>query len=377
MLGEWGMETANPKYEGRISARRALAASKIAATVRLGKDLGLDKVVARSESFGLRSESERLLARMLLGWEPASLPQVVSAYSAFSQEGRVPSSKRYIERIVDGEGTLRFRSSSGNSESQACDAETAFQIHSMLEDVLLTGNLAEHAAELEGGTDGIVMKTGTTHTFSDGWSAGYNGTLTFGLWVGFLSGGQDAIHEGFFARDLLFPASSEVMNTISRKFPSRELSVPDGLELVEVCSLSGGLKTRYCYHEVEHSELGSVQRPTSYSEFLRVGRDPIGFCELHGGGGVAVQEVLDDYGPDASNSVEQQRLAVSPIRPQAPVLLGTDPYQSVVLSLAPVDTSRDVLLRGPTLLLDHAFGDDESAILRLGMPPKLQFEIPE
>ncbi|NNM28111.1 MAG: penicillin-binding protein, partial [Akkermansiaceae bacterium] len=40
ILGEWGMEIAQPRYEGRITCRRALAASKIAASVRLGKDLG-------------------------------------------------------------------------------------------------------------------------------------------------------------------------------------------------------------------------------------------------------------------------------------------------------------------------------------------------
>jgi len=380
ILGEWGMETRSPQYEGRISARRSLATSKIAATVRLGKEIGLDKVAARADAFGLTRESEELLTRMLVGSASASLPQVVQAYSAFSQEGRIPRRMRYIDRIVDGEGKLRFqdrRKSAATDGAPACDPETAFQIHSILEDVLRSGNLAQHAKELEEGVDGVVIKTGSTHNFSDGWSVGYNGTLTFGMWVGFLSGGQEAIYEGAFGRELLFPASADLMNVIARKFSTRELPVPEGLELVEICSESGSLKTRYCYHEVEHPRLGTVQRPTSYSEFLRVNRSNIGFCEVHGQGGVAVKEVLEVYGPEASSSAERQRLAISPIRPQAPVLVGTDPYNSVTLSLAPKDASRDMLLRAPSLLLDFGPSGDESASLRLRPPPKLNFEIPE
>ena len=91
----------------------------------------------------------------------------------------------------------------------------------------------------------------------------------------------------------------------------------------------------------------------------------------------AVKEVLDVYGPEASSSAERQRLAISPIRPQAPVLVGTDPYNSVTLSLAPKDASRDMLLRTPSLLLDFGPGGDDSASLRLRPPPKLNFEIPE
>jgi hypothetical protein len=45
ILGEWGMEIASPSYEGNIPARRALEASKIAATVRFGTGTGLERVL--------------------------------------------------------------------------------------------------------------------------------------------------------------------------------------------------------------------------------------------------------------------------------------------------------------------------------------------
>ena len=52
VLGEWGNEVLDPRYEGSISMRRALAASKIAATVRLGRKVGLDKIWKTAEKFG-------------------------------------------------------------------------------------------------------------------------------------------------------------------------------------------------------------------------------------------------------------------------------------------------------------------------------------
>src|SRR6202011_3482510 len=42
ILGEWGPETEENRYEGRISARQALSKSKNGATVRLGMDTGLE-----------------------------------------------------------------------------------------------------------------------------------------------------------------------------------------------------------------------------------------------------------------------------------------------------------------------------------------------
>jgi len=75
ILGEWGNEIMDPKYEGLIPMRRALSASKIAATVRLGRKLGLDTVWDTASKFGLRKPKGTLLNRTLLGSESASIPE--------------------------------------------------------------------------------------------------------------------------------------------------------------------------------------------------------------------------------------------------------------------------------------------------------------
>src|SRR5438094_4261393 len=55
ILGEWGPESSDNRYEGAMTARQALAKSKNGATVRIGMDAGVDAVLQLSTSAGIRS----------------------------------------------------------------------------------------------------------------------------------------------------------------------------------------------------------------------------------------------------------------------------------------------------------------------------------
>src|SRR5213596_2448659 len=56
ILGEWGPESADNRYEGPMTARQALAKSKDGATVRIGMNVGVDAVLQLSTSAGIRSQ---------------------------------------------------------------------------------------------------------------------------------------------------------------------------------------------------------------------------------------------------------------------------------------------------------------------------------
>ena len=55
ILGEWGPENADNRYEGTMTARQALAKSKNGAAVRIGMDAGLDEVLQLCRTAGIRS----------------------------------------------------------------------------------------------------------------------------------------------------------------------------------------------------------------------------------------------------------------------------------------------------------------------------------
>src|SRR5438105_3351433 len=56
ILGEWGPESEENRYEGSMTARQALVKSKNGATVRIGMTVGLDNVIKLCRTAGIRSE---------------------------------------------------------------------------------------------------------------------------------------------------------------------------------------------------------------------------------------------------------------------------------------------------------------------------------
>src|SRR5256885_90207 len=56
ILGEWGPESTDKRYEGAMTARQALAKSKDGATVRVGMNAGVDAVLQLSSAAGIRSQ---------------------------------------------------------------------------------------------------------------------------------------------------------------------------------------------------------------------------------------------------------------------------------------------------------------------------------
>src|SRR5439155_20330 len=96
ILGEWGPESADNRYEGTISARQALVKSKNGATVRIGMEAGLDEVLQLCRTAGIRS-SLRPYPATLLGssnftcavWAGFDKPQKIYR-GAFGRELALP-----------------------------------------------------------------------------------------------------------------------------------------------------------------------------------------------------------------------------------------------------------------------------------------------
>ncbi len=375
ILGEWGMEVGNPQYEGQISSKRALSASKLAATVRLGRELGLEEVAAQARAFGLQVGGGELLTRMLLGHDSVSLKETVGAYSAISRRGILPGDLRYIERIEDADGEVVYQapSPSKSDAEPACDEITAYQVHDMLRESLESGNLAAEAATLRQQPFPGAVKTGTTHDFADGWCVGYNGNVTLGVWVGFHQG-KEAIYENAFGRHLAFHTWSEMMNAAEDSYPAVEIEPPEGLSLAKVCSASGLLATRYCYEPVEDPRKGRSFRYTGYTDLLRADRKKLGLCDTHGKGGIGTNEVLERYGPLAVESGDQQFLPVAPILPQTSGLLGEDPYNAELVNLENTNEELSIFVRGPGLLLETEIRGDSDGGVPLRRPRKIEIK---
>jgi len=181
VVGEWGMEIDNPEYEGLITSRRALGVSKIGSTVELGQTVGLKNVVKTGRDFGFDLPVDGILNRTLVGFDKVSMNEVVSAYSAFPRGGTRIAAKRYIREIRDIEGKIVYPVSGESLEpvvKQACSEASAYQVHTVLNDVMRTGNLKDVSQDL---TPSLLLggaKSGTPYGFTNAWMAGYNSRIT-------------------------------------------------------------------------------------------------------------------------------------------------------------------------------------------------------
>src|SRR5438067_13597013 len=86
ILGEWGPETADNRYEGAITAREALVKSKNGATVRVGTIPGVAPVMQVCRAAGIKS-SVRLYPATFLGSSEVTLAELGLGYTISPNAG--------------------------------------------------------------------------------------------------------------------------------------------------------------------------------------------------------------------------------------------------------------------------------------------------
>src|SRR5204863_143013 len=90
ILGEWGPESEENRYEGSITAREALVKSKNGATVRVGMTAGVDPVLQLCKTAGIKSPL-RPFPATFLGSSEITLGELALAYTIFPNGGWRPN----------------------------------------------------------------------------------------------------------------------------------------------------------------------------------------------------------------------------------------------------------------------------------------------
>jgi penicillin-binding protein 1A len=163
-------------FEGTITLRRALAASRNVAAVRLASSVGLRSVIAMARRFGITGSLPDYYP-LVLGAADLTLLEHTSAFTVFPNGG-VRVEPHFIRRVTTYEGALIYEDHPKVYDvlsPQVADTMTA-----MLEDVVKigTGVRARALGRPSGG------KTGTTQDWTDAWYLGFTPSLTAGVWVG-------------------------------------------------------------------------------------------------------------------------------------------------------------------------------------------------
>src|SRR6202043_2654117 len=125
-------------YEGAMTARQALAKSKNGATVRIGMDAGLDKVLQLCRTAGICSPL-RPYPATFLGSSEITLAELALAYTIFPNGGWRPNTAHILERIEEKDGTVWHAQREPGNRQNVIKPETAYEVHSCLVDALETG----------------------------------------------------------------------------------------------------------------------------------------------------------------------------------------------------------------------------------------------
>ena len=363
ILGEWGPESPDNRYEGAMTARQALAKSKNGATVRVGMDAGLDEVLQLCRTAGIRS-ALRPYPATFLGSSEITLTELALAYTIFPNGGWRPNAPHILERIEEKDGTVWHAEGEHTGRQNVIKSETAYEVHSCLVDALETGTgKAAHSQYGLKKIPSLAGKTGTAYDFTDALFAGYDSNFTCAVWAGFDK--PQKIYRGAFGHELAMPVWVDIMNAAAEHYPSHELKPPSDLKQVEICSRSGLLATDKCYDAVKSANGDLVQKRTTYMEFATVEQMPTEPCNVHGEPRARlVHDVPTPEFPRAEPAVDLSE--VKPVIIKGPTLLtNKDPYNSAK-SIAKVDVTeeKEPAQKEAAQKIDNPTSEDGKPILR-------------
>jgi penicillin-binding protein 1A len=380
ILGEWGVERAENRYEGPIPLRQVLAESKNAATVRLGYEVGLDSVLQMAKKAGIE-EDLRPFPATFLGSSEVTLEDMVSAYTAFPGGGARPENLLLVTRIETQEGKEVFRAQP--KRQNVMDPSVAYEVHSFLTDALTSGTGAKAQRSYGLKDFPAAGKTGTAYNFTDAWFVGYDSEITCGVWTGFDR--PQTIYRGAFGNDLALPIWTAVMNASLAKNPPRDLGRPIDLKRVEVCLNTGLPASPKCaLLSTISNDPDLPERKGTFFEFTTVKQMPKERCWLHGDDNRSFVKTLRNQDvPRAATITDAAQFPA--VVMQGPTIVGNDPYDSAkprkdnpqVAQVAPTLTPAPKALPVTTSTPEVRRAEPVGPLDRQSAPPKVELPPPE
>ncbi len=199
-LKDWKPENYGKKFYGPSTLRKGIEFSRNLMTVRIAKNLGLDKILNLSKELEIYDDIPELLS-VSLGSVETSLLNLTTGYATFVNGGKKVK-PTLINRIQDRRGKTIFLSEFAKckgcdrfseddlntnlpiiefNQKKVISEQTAYQITSILKGVITRGT----GKKLKDLKVPIAGKTGTTNNNFDAWFIGYSSNLVIGVYVGF------------------------------------------------------------------------------------------------------------------------------------------------------------------------------------------------
>jgi len=243
--GLWRPRNYAGRYLGPRPLRVGLEQSRNVMTVRVARRVGMARVAAVAERFGITERMPRQLAQAL-GAGETTLIRLTAAYGMLANGGH-RIAPRLIERVQDRRGATRLRrddrrcpacagvSWTGQAPPEPADARTrvadpvrAYQLVSMLQGVVARGT----GRRLRSLGRPVAGKTGTTNDSKDAWFIGFTPGLVVGAYVGFDT--PRTLGRRETGARVAAPIVEDVLSEALAGAPARPFPVPAGVRFARV-----------------------------------------------------------------------------------------------------------------------------------------------
>ncbi len=162
-------------FGGAMTLRRALETSRNIPAIKLGQEVGLNKIVEICRSIGIKSPIDPVIS-LPLGAVDLTPMEMAGAYATFANNGWY-SETTLIAQVSDSSGNVLLDNSP--KPRLVLDSWAAASLNDALQGVITRGTAT--AAQIGRPAAG---KTGTTSSERDIWFSGYVPQLATAVWVG-------------------------------------------------------------------------------------------------------------------------------------------------------------------------------------------------
>ncbi len=235
-------------FYGPSTLRRGLELSRNVMTVRLAQDMGMTPIINIGRRVGIYYEDLEPTLAISLGAEETTLMNLVGAYAALVNGGRLIE-LTLLDRVQNRAGETIYIHDGrecpgcqveggwgvGHSEPQlpalgeeVINPVTAYQIVHMLEGAVQRGT----GAALRALDRPMGGKTGTTNDFRDAWFVGFSPDLVVGVYVGFDT--PSPLGSGEAGGRVAAPIARDFLASALQTYAVAPFRVPDGVSLAPI-----------------------------------------------------------------------------------------------------------------------------------------------
>jgi len=298
--GIWRPRNSSHKFYGPTPMRTGIVHSRNLMTIRLAQAIGMDVVAAYAERFGVYDHMGEHLANAL-GSQETTLYKMVAAYAMFANGGeRVTPT--LVDRVQDRRGHTIYRHDRrhcqdcqiasiapglppliDNNRTRVMDAITAYQLTSMMKDVIRRGTAAGRVVL----DVPVAGKTGTTNGSKDVWFIGFTPNIVAGCYMGMDLPRPLGRHA--YGASLCGPVFTNFMRDAVKPYGPVDFKVPPGGNFVKI--------DRYSGERLPDSAAGE----NVVAELFRAGEEPVYGALSVVDGGFAMGSNLPIFGSGESD----------------------------------------------------------------------------